>query len=197
MRLVKALISLETRKAQEEPSGELGLDPADATQDPPCRRTIASGDEVGDRPAIAWRESEQMSVEPISCSGRIDQEVFAGFQEQAQLSRPVRQSDRRQVLLPGRHPSDGKGIARIALARPACAQAFDAAQVRWHLSNGKSGTLGRPCQRGPERRRALNADHHLGRDSTGPGDERDVAGRIVGKRRLADRPAKLVDGAGR
>jgi hypothetical protein len=59
---------IETREAQEETAGELGLDPADTAQEPADRRPMAGGNEVRDRPAVARRKSEQMSVQSISCT---------------------------------------------------------------------------------------------------------------------------------
>ena len=120
-------LPLETLKAQKESASELSLDPSGTVQEPPDRRPMAGGDEVRDFPTIAWRQSEQMRMEPISCSGCLVHEVLSGFEEQPNLGRPIRQSDRWQVLLAGRDPGDRKGITRIALARPARAQAFDPA----------------------------------------------------------------------
>jgi hypothetical protein len=61
-------LSLKTRETQEESAGKLGLDPADAAQEPVHGRTMAGGNEVRDRPAVARRKSEQMSVQSISCT---------------------------------------------------------------------------------------------------------------------------------
>jgi len=62
-------LPLETREAQKESASELSLDPADTAQEPTDRRAMAGGNEVRDFPAIAWRQSEQMSVQSIACAG--------------------------------------------------------------------------------------------------------------------------------
>jgi hypothetical protein len=103
---------------------------------------MAGGNEVRDFPAIAWRQSEQMSVQPIACASGLVHEVFSGFEEETQFGRPIRQSDRRQVLLPGCNPGDREGVTGIALARPTRPQASHTAQMWWHLTNRKPGALG-------------------------------------------------------
>jgi hypothetical protein len=93
-----------------------------------------------------------MSMQSVPHAGRLADEILARLEEEAQLAPPVWQPDRWQVRLTGRHPGDREGVARIALARSTPPPALGPAQVGRHLTDAEASVLGRPRQRGPERR---------------------------------------------
>jgi hypothetical protein len=144
-------LSVEACETDEERASELRLDRAIAPQQAAGRSPMASRDEVRDRPTVAGRQREQMRVESVAGARGLGHQILAGLEEQSELTRPIRQPDRRQVRLPRGHAGDRKRVARIALARTTGPLALGPAQVRRDLTNGESGAQHRPRERRPER----------------------------------------------
>ena len=129
--------------------------------------------------AIARGEDEQVAVEPVAAAGPLVDERFAGLEQEPDVAAPVVLADRRQSGLTGRHPGDGQGVARIALARPAGGTPAMAGQVGRHITDGQAGGHEHPGQGRPERRAALDPNRGTGGDPTGPGSQLGVPGSIV------------------
>ena len=129
----------ERGEAVEKTAREFPLDRCVAPQETPGHRPMTSGDEVRDRPAVAWHEDPQMGVQPVSRAGRLANKVFSGLEQEPDLARPIGQPDRRQVGLAGGDTSNREGVARIALARTARPPPLEPAEVRRHLADAKPG----------------------------------------------------------
>jgi hypothetical protein len=106
----------EAHEPDKERSGELGLDRAVPAQATPDRGPVVSGDEVGDRSAIARQQDDQVGVEPVPHPGCFTDQILAGLDEKTKLGRLIGQPDRGQVRLPCGHPGNREGITGIALA---------------------------------------------------------------------------------
>ena len=190
-----AQLGCEPAQSGQPATGQLGLHPGHAPQEPGDRPAVLLGNEVGGHGPIPGGKHDEVGMEPVSDPGHLGGEIVASLDEELELTAGIGGPDRRQAPFAQGHPGDGEGITRVALAGSPRPDPLPMGQLRRHLDGGLASCEQETGCCGAVPGRALEPDPAEVTERAEPGQEGGKARRLVRERVLVEHLPDVVDGA--